>query len=171
VPTQYALRDALIEAYDERLRIIVRDEVVAQHPRGLGVNERYLDLVHYVGLLQQKHRAAETALVLADGRIPQVLHELFAHYREDNNGTATRRWTQVLALLADTSVDELAQTVTHALALGTDDPSAIELLLRQRSLPTASADLAKGKLPVSAQLHLPNPDLSLYATTQLMESA
>jgi transposase len=171
VPTQYALRDAVIEAYDERLRIIVRDEVVAQHPRGFGVNERYLDLVHYVGLLQQKHRAAETALVLADGRIPQVLHELFARYREDNNGTATRRWTQVLALLADTSVDELAQTVTHALALGTDDPSAIELLLRQRSLPTASEDLEKGKLPVSAQLHLPNPDLSLYATTQLMESA
>ena len=171
VPTQYALRDAVIEAYDERLRIIVRDEVVAQHPRGLGVNERYLDLVHYVGLLQQKHRAAETALVLADGRIPQVLHELFARYREDNNGTATRRWTQVLALLSDTSVDELAQTVTHALALGTDDPSAIELLLRQRSVPTASADLEKGKLPVSAQVHLPNPDLSLYATTQLMESA
>jgi hypothetical protein len=58
------------------------------------MNERYLDLVHYVGLLKQKHRAAETALVLADGRIPQVLHELFARYREDNGGTATRRWTQ-----------------------------------------------------------------------------
>jgi hypothetical protein len=79
------------------------------------VNERYLDLMHYVGLLKQKHRAAETALVLAGGRIPQVLHELFARYREDNNGSATRSWTQVLALLADTSVDELAQTVTHAL--------------------------------------------------------
>jgi hypothetical protein len=53
VPTQYALRDAVVEAYDERLRIIVRDEVVAQRPQGFGVNERYLDLVHYVGLLQQ----------------------------------------------------------------------------------------------------------------------
>jgi transposase len=171
VPTQYALRDAVVEAYDERLRIIVRDEVVAQHPRGCGVNERYLDLVHYVGLLKQKHRAAETALVLADGRIPQVFHDLFARYREENNSTATRYWTQVLALLADTSVDELAQTITHALALGTDDPSAIELLLRQRSLPRASADLDKAKLPVAAQFHLPTPDLNLYATTQLMEGS
>jgi transposase len=169
VPSQYALRDAVIEAYDERLRIIVRDEVVAQHLRGFGVNERYLDVTHYVGLLQQKHRAAETALVLADGRIPQVFHDLFARYREDNNGSATRRWTQVLALLADTSVDELAQTITHALALGTDDPSAIELLLRQRSLPSASADLDKGKLPMSAQLNLPTLDLNMYATAQLME--
>jgi transposase len=171
VPTQYALRDAVVEAYDERLRIIVSDEVVAQHPRGFGVDQRYLDLVHYVGLLKYKHRAAETALVLADGRIPQVFHDLFARYCEENNSTATRRWTQVLALLADTSVDELAKTVTHALALGTDDPSAIELLLRQRSLPHATADLDKAKLPVSAQFHLPNPDLNLYATTQLMEGS
>jgi transposase len=171
VPTQYALRDAVVEAYDERLRIIVSDEVVAQHPRGFGVDKRYLDLVHYVGLLKYKHRAAETALVLADGRIPQVFHDLFARYCEENNSTATRRWTQVLALLADTSVDELAQTITHALALGTDDPSAIELLLRQRSLPHAAADLDKAQLPVSAQFHLPNPDLNLYATTQLMEGS
>jgi hypothetical protein len=35
VHSQYALRDAVVEAYDERLRIIVRDEVVAQHSRGL----------------------------------------------------------------------------------------------------------------------------------------
>ena len=77
----------------------------------------------------------------------------------------------MLALLADTSVDELAQTITHALALGTDDPSAIELLLRQRSLPRASADLDKAKLPPSAQFYLPNPDLNLYATTQLMEGS
>jgi len=170
VPTQYAFRDAVVEVYEARLQIIVDNERVAQHPRGFGVNERYLDLTHYVTLLHQKHRSAATALVLADGRVPAVLHELFARYRQQNDATATKRWTQVLALLVETSVDQLAQTVTHALAMGTDDPSAIELLLRQRSLPKSPAELNKHDLPTSAQLELPAIDLSLYAIQELMEN-
>jgi hypothetical protein len=170
VPTQYAFRDAIVEVYEDRLHIIVENERIAQHPRGFGSNERYLDLVHYVDLLQHKHRSAATALVLADGRVPDVLHELFARYRQQNDATATRRWTKVLALLVDTSVDQLAQTVTHALAMGTDDPSAIELLLRQRSLPKSPVDLNKHSLPTSAQLNLPSIDLSLYAMQELMEN-
>lgn len=171
VPSQYALRNAVLEIYEDNLRVVVMDEVVAKHRRCFGTNERLLDPVHYVGLLQQKHRAAETALVLADGRIPQVLHTLFQRYRENNNASATRRWTQVLSLLASASVDELAQTVTHALALGTDDPAAIELLLRQRSLPKPAADLDRGSLPIAARLEVGKIDLSQYATTELMEGA
>ena len=169
VPTQYAFRDAVIEVYEDRLHIIVENERIAQHPRGFGTNERYLDLVHYIDLLQHKHRAAATALVLAEGRIPAVLHQLFARYRQQNDATATRRWTKVLGLLVDASIDQLAQTVTHALAMGTDDPAAIALLLRQRSLPKSAAELNTHSLPTSAQLALPKIDLSLYATQDLME--
>ena len=171
VPSQYAFRDAVIEIYEERLQIIVAEVIVAQHRRGYGVNERFLDPVHYVGLLQHKHRAAETALVLADGRIPVVLHDLFARYRQSNNATATRRWTQVLGLLAEVSVDDLAQIVTHALALGTDDPAAIALLLRQRSLPAAAIELDKSKLHIAAQIDTAIVDLQQYSTSILMESA
>jgi hypothetical protein len=171
VPSQYALRNAILEIYEDRLRVIVMDEAVAEHRRGFGTNERFLDPVHYIGLLQQKHQAAETALVLADGRIPQVLHTLFQRYREHNNANASRRWTQVLSLLAGASVDELAQTVTLALALGTDDPAAIELLLRQRSLPKPAADIDRGSLPIAARLEVVKIDLSLYATMELMEGA
>ncbi len=35
VPTRYAHREALIEVYESRIRIIVSDEAIAQHPRGL----------------------------------------------------------------------------------------------------------------------------------------
>jgi transposase len=171
VPSQYAHRDAVIEVYENRVRVIVGDKAVAEHRRGFGSRERFLDPVHYIGLLAHKHRAAESALVLADGRIPDVLHQLFERYREADNGNATKRWTAVLELLADASAADLAQTVTHALACGTDDPAAIALLLRQRCNPAHAAELDRHSLPTSAQIQSPAIDLNAYATTQLMESA
>ncbi|HEV2261597.1 MAG TPA: IS21 family transposase, partial [Candidatus Rubrimentiphilum sp.] len=169
VPARYAHRHAVIEVYEDRLRIIVGTEVVAEHRRGFGRNERFLDPRHYLDLLAHKHRAAETALVLSDGRIPAVLHELFARYRQTDEGSATKRWTAVLALLADVPAEQLAQTVTHALARGTDDPAAIALLLQQRcSTAKMASDLRQ--LPVLARIVIPTSDLSAYTTTRLAEA-
>ena len=168
VPTRYAHRKALIEVYESRIRIIVGDEAIAQHPRGSGKGERFLDVRHYLDLLQHKHRAAETALVLSEGRIPGELRALFERYREADPRTATKRWTCVLGLLADASVDELAQTVTHAVACGTDDPDAIALLLRQRrAKPPAALD--RSRLPDLAQVRPSSPDLGAYALAGLAE--
>jgi transposase len=171
VPTRWAHRDAVVEVYERRLRIVVGTDVVAEHRRGFGVGERFLDPQHYVTLLAQKHRAAESALVLSDGRIPGVLRDLFERYRQADPGTATKRWTKVLALLADAPVAELAQVVTHALARGTDDPAAIALILEQKRAPAPIAALRTSVLPESARYAASVPDLSAYATEQLMESA
>ena len=124
VLTCYAHRPALVEVYEDRLRIIVDTTVVAEHPRAAGHGQRILDPRHYVELLKRKHRAAASAEVLADGRIPTELHELFGHYHQTDPAGATKKWTQVLALLAEIPAEQLAQTVTRALARGTDDPAA-----------------------------------------------
>jgi len=171
VPTRYAHRNAVIEAYEQRIRIVVDTELVAEHTRSVGTGEHFLDLRHYVTLLAHKHRAAETALVLSDGRIPDVLRALFFRYRQADPATATKRWTQVLVLLEDTSVEELAQVVTHALARGTDDPAAIALMLAQKRAPAPTAALQAALLPESARCTVAAPDLAAYATARLMESA
>jgi transposase len=171
VPTRWAHRNAFIEVHERRLRIVVDTEIVAEHRRGFSIGERFLDPRHYVTLLAHKHRAAESALVLSDGRIPDVLRDLFERYRQTNAGTATKRWTQVLALLTDVPVTELAQVVTHALALGTDDPAAIALLLAQKRAPAPTASLRSSMLPESARYEAPVVNLNAYATEQLMESA
>jgi transposase len=171
VPTRWAHRDAVIEVYERRLRIVVGTDVVADHRRGFGVGERFLDPRHYVTLLAHKHRAAESALVLSDGRIPDVLRGLFERYRQTDPGSATKRWTQVLALLADSPVAELAQVVTHALARGTDDPAAIALMLEQKRAPAPTVTLNPSLLPESARCEVRIPDLEAYATAKLMESA
>lgn len=169
VPSQYAHRNAIIEVYENRLRIVVETEVVAEHRRGFGSRESFLDPCHYLDLLQQKHRAAASALVLGEGRIPAVLHELFEGYRQDDSAGASKRWVQVLALLAETSAERLAEVVTHARARGTDDPAAIALLLQQR--PDSSIPMSRNALPAIAHVTPPVIDLAQYATEALMESA
>lgn len=169
VETCYAHRSASIEVYEDRLRIIVDTTVVADHRRATGHGQRILDPKHYVELLKRKHRAAASAEVLADGRIPTELHELFEHYCQTDSAGATKKWTQVLALLAEVPAEQLAQTVTRALARGTDDPAAIALLVRQSMDPPERRILNLHSLPASARVLAPVVDLTAYATAKLME--
>jgi len=168
-PTRYAHRHAFIEVYEERLRIIVDDAVVAEHRRALGRGHRILDPRHYLDLLQQKHRAAASAEVLADGRIPAELRDLFKHYCRSDAAGATKKWTQVLALLADVPAEQLAQAVTRALARGTDDPAAIAMLVHQSIDPPERRRIDLSSLPASARVLTAVVDLSAYATAKLME--
>lgn len=171
VPTKFAHRNAVIEIFETRIRIIVEDAAVAEHKRGFGKGEQFLDVRHYLGLLKHKHRAAETAAVLSDGRIPEELRALLERYRKSDSRTATKRWTNVLALLEDVSLEDLAQTIVHACACGTDDPEAIALLVMQRQRPTLST-IALDRLPPVAQITTSKPaNLSAYSVTTLMESA
>lgn len=170
VPTRFAHRFVAIEAYEEHVRILIDDEPIAQHPRGFGRGEYFLDPRHYLDLLAHKHRAAEHALVLSDGRIPASLHELFTRYKADDPATATKRWTRVLGHLADHPAEVVGQTVTHALARGTDDPEAISLLLRQRIAPPPPALLDSAHLPEAARNNAPPIDFAPYALTNLAEA-
>lgn len=171
VPSRFAHRTVVVEAYEDRLRIVLENAAIAQHPRGSGRGEFFLDPRHYLELLSHKHRAAEHALVLSDGRIPASLHELFARYKALEEATATKRWTKVLMYLADYPADIVAQTVTHALARGTDDPQAIALLLRQRTAPPPPALLDPSRLPEGARSAVSVVDLSRYALTNVAEAA
>lgn len=168
VPSEYAHRNALIEVYENRVCIAVESAMVAEHPRGFGSRESFLDPRHYIDLLQRKHRAAANALVCSEGRIPTALHELFEGYLQTDAAGASKRWTQVLALLRETSAERLAEVVTQARARGTDDPAAIALLLRQR--PDSFITMSRSALPIIAQAAPPIVDLTWYATESLMES-
>jgi transposase len=173
--TRYARVNKFAEiVYEDRIRVVIGTEMVAEHPRGFGSHEEFLDLRHYLDLLGRKHRAAASAAVLQDGRIPTVLRDLFTRYRASDPDSASKRWTQVLALLKDVSVDALSETVAHACARGTTDPAAIALLLRTRresGAGTSASLLDPTHLPPAAQIPAPVANLSRYATANLVECA
>jgi hypothetical protein len=144
--------------------------VVAEHQRSFGRDQEFLDIRHYLDVLKHKHRAAETAAVLSDGRIPSELRALFERYRVANPRSATKEWTKVLALLEVVSREELAQTITHACACGTDDPDAIALLVMQRRAPSVQS-LALERLPQPARIATEPVSLAAYSLANLVESA
>lgn len=169
VPTSYAHRHAFVEVYEDRVRIIVDEVAVAEHRRAFEHGQRILDPRHYLEILSEKHRAAATAEVLADGRIPAELHTLLEHYQRTDAISATKKWTAVLALLGDAPAELLAQTVTRALACGTDDPAAIALLLRQSMAPPERRRLDLSTLPEAARVSAPVVRLQAYTMEKLME--
>jgi transposase len=172
VPTRYAHRDVVLEISEDRVRIVIGTDIVANHARGFGLRESFLDVRHYLDLLRHKHRAAASAAVLQEGRIPAVLRDILTTYRANDPNTASKKWMQVLALLSDASVEELSETVTHAHARGTMDPAAIALLLRERRATRKTNPVARldsRSLPLAARLPTPTVDLSRYATAGLIE--
>jgi hypothetical protein len=61
VPTQWAHRDAVLELFEERVRVIIGEQLVAEHKRCTGKHQTMLDVRHAIELLAYKHRSIERA--------------------------------------------------------------------------------------------------------------
>jgi len=168
VPSRWAHRDAVIELFEERLRIIVGDQCVAEHHRCPGRNQTMLDVRHALDLLEFKHRSVERAEIIADGRLPAALLALRKRLFAEDPQHAGRAFVAVLRLLETYSSEVVGESVAHALACGTLDPAAIALLARQRTtpIPPAATVLA---LRSPEGLQRPQVDLARYALETLAE--
>lgn len=166
VPSHFAHRDAIIELFEDRLRIVVDDQVVADHRRCTGRNEKMLDVRHALDLLAFKHRSVERAEIIAD--LPAPLVALRDRLLADDRSQAGRKFVAVLRLLQTYSSEVVAECVGQALACGTLDPAAIALLARQRTTPIPSAaPLLALRSPEGQQR--PQVDLARYALATLVE--
>jgi transposase len=168
VPSRWALRDAVVEVFDERLRIIVGDECVAEHQRCSGRNQTMLDVRHAIDLLAYKHRSVEHAEIIANGRLPASLLTLRERLFAEDREYAGRRFVTVLSLLEMYSVETVGDCVAQALACGTLDPAAIALLARQRTTPIPPAATALA-LRSSDGVRRPQADLTCYSLDLLAE--
>ena len=168
VPTRWAHRDAVIELFEDRLRIIVDDQCVAEHRRCPGRNQTMLDVRHAVDLLGFKHRSVERAEIIAEGRLPAPLLALRKRLYAEDPQHAGRSFVAVLRLLESYSGQVVGESVAHALAIGVLDPAAIALLARQRTTPIpAAATALKLRSPEGQQR--PEVDLARYSLETLAE--
>jgi transposase len=133
VPTKHAHRDAVLEVFHDRIRIVVFGSVmVAEHKRLFGRNEASLDPRHFIDLLSSKSRAVMRAEVFHYKTFDKSLRDLLQAYAENDPVNAGKRFMRVIALLEKGyTVQDVSDAVDTALRRGTDDPAAIELILRQ----------------------------------------
>jgi len=168
VPSRWAQHDAIVEVFDEQLRIIVGDQCVAEHRRCPGRNQTMLDVRHALDLLAFKHRSVEHAEIIAHGRLPAPFLTLRDRLYAEDRAYAGRRFVTVLSLLELYPVETVGECIAQALACGTIDPAAIALLARQRTtpIPPAATVLA---LRSPEGLRRPQTDLTRYSLDMLAE--
>ncbi|MGH7708113.1 MAG: IS21 family transposase [Vulcanimicrobiaceae bacterium] len=171
VPTRYAHRCALVEVYDAKLRVVVEGTAVAEHPRSGEKGQMFLDPRHFLELLAHKHRAAATAAVFADGRLPAAFLDLRGRYVLRDRQAGTKAWMSVVGLLHEHPLASVEAAITTAMARGTDDPAAIALLLRQRTRPYSGKLLSLATRPDIPRHSVEPVDLQEWALAGLAESA
>lgn len=170
VPSRWAHRDAVLELYEDRLRIIVDDQVVAEPARCPGRHQTMLDVRHAIELLALKHRSVERAEIIAQGRLPAPLLAFRDRLLAEDRAHAGRAFVAVLRLLLAYPAEVVAECVSQALICGTLDPAAIALLVRQRTTPIpAAAPLLELRAPGGMQR--PHVDLARYDLATLAEGA
>ena len=170
VPSKYVGRIATIEVFATRIRIVINDELAAEHPRLFGKNGASLDPLHYLDALTFKHRAVQRAELFNNENFPKPLRELLRRLIERDRDTAGKQFMRVIALLQDHRIKELVAAVEQAASIGVDDPAAIALLLNQRPY-AAPASLTLGDLPADARIEPPQARLDGYVIANLKEVA
>lgn len=169
VPSCWAHRDAVLEVFENRLRIVVGDQAVAEHLRCSGRDQSMLDIRHALDLLSHKHRSVERAAIIAQAHLPEPLLALRERLMVEDRLGAGRAFVAVLRLLETYSCELIAECVAEAMLRGTLDPAAIALLARQRTTPTPAASTLLALRSAQAPQR-PQVDLTRYALATLVES-
>jgi len=162
VPIEYAYRAAWVKLSHDRVRIVVREQVVAEHGRSFKVGDKVINPLHVLPLLERKSRAVSEATAIQQWALPkaikQLRYELRGHTRNSD-----REWVQVLQLLEDVTEQELETAVEEAIERGSPRLETIRLLLRHAQQgPRTSVEPVELKRQDLATLQVAQPSLAAY---------
>ncbi len=164
VPIEHAYRPAWLKLYHDRVQIVVRDRVVAEHARSFKVGNKVINPLHVLPLLERKSRAVGEATAIRQWELPEAIGQLRYELREHTRNP-DREWVQVLQLLEESTEQELETAVAEAIERGSPRLETITLLLRQaRQEPLGRAEPVVLKRQDLATLQVAEPSLAAYDT-------
>jgi len=103
-----------VKASVDEIDIIMRNEVIAHHPRIHGRNQESIILDHYLELLLQKSRALSNTKVYK----PQTLPPVYEQYRRcllARNPKGNREFVKILMLHRDYPSEQVTEAVEMAM--------------------------------------------------------
>jgi transposase len=183
VPVQWAHHKLTVVGDTQKVRVMCKDTLIAEHPRDWDREQVRYDPVHYLALLERRPGAFDVARPLDQWDLPPCFGILRRKLEADwppapgsnpgsgggkNRGhrpkgylNGTTQFIQVLRLLEDASLGDLKAAVQTALELGTITPDAVKVILEgQREQPLVMFNLA-GR-PHLSHVHVAPPDLNAY---------
>lgn len=158
VPRRYAFRNVAVKGFIDRVEIVADNQVVATHRRSYAKQERVLDPLHFLVVLEKKPAALDHAPVYRDWQLPPVFAQLRARFHTLlGQRTGDRHFIRVLQLLARVPMSSIEQAIALGLARG--DPNVKSITTDAERLSNA---VARDRPPDFAGVTVPPPDLSCF---------
>jgi hypothetical protein len=133
VPSKFAYSGATVGTCDDRIVVIVDGILAAEHQRALGKHKTILDLVHFIDRLSFLHHGVVLAEVLRRRRFYRALQSLLNGYVDGNPATASKRFSSVITLLENHTMQQLYDAIDACARNATDDPKCIATMIKQAS--------------------------------------
>jgi transposase len=168
VPTAYAHHAVMAIGGIEKVRFLVQDQVVAEHPRDWDKENVHYDPVHYLALLERKPGALDFGKPFDDWDLPEGFGVLRRRLEGELGSAGRREFIKVLRLLESCEPKELARAVDRALAIGAMTVEAIRLLLQDGRETPAKYFRLDGRPHLEGRV-IPPPKLALYDTLRCEE--
>jgi transposase len=161
VPTAYAHRQVTIVGGIDEIRLVVANHLVARHPRHWGKEHTQYDPIHYLALLERKPGALDFARPLEGWDLPSGFEVLRRRLEAQLDHRGTRQYIQVLRLLENTSISQLAGAVRQTLAIGAISYDAVRVILQAHQEEPVGLFSLDGR-PHLKLVHVPSPNLGAY---------
>jgi transposase len=169
VPTAHAHHAVTAVGGIERVRLVVQDQVIAEHLRDWDKENVHYDPVHYLALLERKPGALDFGKPFDDWDLPEGLGVLRRRLEGELGSAGRREFIKVLRLLESCELGELAGAVDRALAIGALTVEAIRLLLQDGREAPAKYFRLDGRPHLQGH-EVPPPKLAIYDTLRHPEA-
>jgi hypothetical protein len=172
VPVAYAHHEILVKGYVDRVLLVHKQCVVAEHRRSWGKEGVFFNYLHYLPLLERKPGALDHARPMTDLNLPDCFNVLRRRLENEQRkeGDGTREFIRVLRLLEDYSMSKLEGAVEKALAMRVHSRDAIAQFLSPRASLQRSTFLLDGQKHLR-RVQVDRPDLTAYRTLLSREAS
>jgi len=129
VPTSFGHRDVLVRGYVHEVVISCGTEIIARHLRSYEREDFVFDPLHYLALIEHKINALDQAAPLADWKLPDEFATLRRLLEGRMGKPGKREFVQVLRLMENFSIDDVAAAVRDAIQRGAVGFDAVKHLV------------------------------------------
>jgi hypothetical protein len=164
VPRAFAFQTVTVKGYVDRVSIVSREQLIAQHDRSYGRGEQRLDPRHYLAALVRKPAYLDHTDVFRSWQLPACFEQLRTDLEWKHGPRAgARQYVRVLQLLAEHPVERIEQAIQRCRSA--DDLRVEEIARQVERLRQSSWDkpqaLTEGPDALRA-VQVPRPDLNRF---------
>lgn len=129
VPTEFGHREVFVRGYVHEVVIACGTEVIARHLRSYESGDFVFDPLHYLALIEQKINALDQAAPLVNWQLPEEFATLRRLLEARMGKKGKREFVQVLRLMENFSIDDVAAAVRDAIQRGAVGFDAVKHLV------------------------------------------